>query len=324
MVKARQRREADPRGEASRQRLTGTARWLADKPAEWPRWILGAVLAVIIIAVLVARQVLAPLSGDGTSPRSMATLEAPDFHSLLVDPSNPDHILFGAHSGIQESRNGGFNWEAGTLRNADAMSMAASPVDPETLFVAGHDVFQVSRDGGQTWQPVAHDLPGTDLHAFAQDPTDPRRLYTLVVGAGVFSSTDGGTKWAPLPTQPPGLSGHGALVTDGVTLYAATAAGIVRSPDGGTTWERAEGQPSGMVLSLTIPSATLRTLYAGTESGVAKSTDGGATWVSLGPNEVPVLALAVAPSDPNRVFIVSDTGAVYRSDDGGASWLAPQ
>jgi len=82
------------------------------------------------------------------------------------------------------------------------MAIAVSPADRATLYVAGHDVFLISRDDGQTWQPVEHDLPGTDLHAFAQDPTDPQRLYALAAGAGIFASIDGGRRWSELPSQP--------------------------------------------------------------------------------------------------------------------------
>lgn len=289
-------------------------------------WVTGIVVAAVVIAGFVAWRVFTAVGGDqvGAGSGPIATLDAPDFHSLLIAPTNPDHVLFGSHAGIQESSDGGLTWQTGLLENADAMSMSVSPADPATLYVAGHDVFLVSQDGGERWEPVEHDLPGTDLHAFAQDPLAPRRLYTLVVGAGVFSSTDGGSSWAPLPAQPPGVAGHGALATDGSVLYAATPAGLVRSADNGRTWEHLAVPPSGIVISLAAPSAAPGTLFAGTESGVAKSTDGGASWIGLGPVDVPVLALAIAPSDQNRVMIVAESGAVYRSDDGGVSWGAPK
>jgi len=263
-------------------------------------------------------------NGNATGVRPVARLAAPDVHSLLVDPSDPDHILFGAHSGIQESHDGGFSWEAGTLRNADAMSMAVSPLDPATLYVAGHNLFLVSRDGGRIWQPVQHDLPGTDLHAFAQDPTDPRHLYALVVGTGIMTSLDGGATWSSLPSQPPGIGGQAALVTDGAALYAATAGGIMISRDQGTTWASLPAQPAGSVVSLAIAASNPTTIFAGTQDGLSRSTDDGARWTTVGPQNTPVLALAVAPSNAKRVVVVSENGAVYRSDDGGASWVEPR
>ncbi len=162
-------------------------------------------IAVVAMLALATWWVSATVNGDdGVAP--IATLDTPDFHSLLVDPTDPDHVLFGSHSGIQESHDGGFTWRDGTLRGADAMQLTASAGAQGTVYATGHDVFQVSRDGGEIWQPQVHNLPGTDIHGFAQDPGDPRRLYASVAGEGLFASGDGGQTWAPLPDQPAGSS----------------------------------------------------------------------------------------------------------------------
>ncbi len=310
-----------PRGAAPVQTGRATSR---KGTSGWLRWGAGLALVAALVSLFATRLLPALGTDEGAGPRPIASLDAPDAHSLLVDPKDPDHLLFGAHSGLQASRDGGFTWETGTLRDADAMSLATSPKEPATLYAVGHDVFQVSRDGGRTWQPVEHDLPSTDLHAFAQDPNDPRRLYALVAGAGLFASSDGGAAWTPLAAQPPGGGMHIALATDGSTLYAATEAGLVLSRDQGAAWQASPAQPDNGVLSLAIPASEPQTIYAGTTSGLAKSSDGGATWTSLGPDDVPAVALAVASTDPNRVVIVDDDGAVYRSDDGGASWVEPR
>jgi photosystem II stability/assembly factor-like uncharacterized protein len=282
---------------------------------------------LLVLIGLVAWRLFSPGTESNASNSTgaiqpIATLTTPDFHSLLVDPLDVEHIFFGSHAGVQESRDGGFTWKEGSLADADAMQLAASPNLPATLYATGHDVFQVSRDGGQTWQPWAHNLPGTDIHGFAQDPTDPDRLYAFVVGAGTFTSADGGTTWTALPTQPPGGGVPHALAASSTALYAATQVGIVASSDQGASWTPLSAQPSGQVLSIAIPVTDPQTFYVGTPNGLEKSTDGGATWTPLGPQGVPVLALAVAPSDPARILLVSDGGAVYRSDDGGLTWRA--
>jgi hypothetical protein len=119
------------------------------------------------------------LMGDETIT-PIAVLDPPDFHSILIVPQDPDHILFGSHTGIQESHDGGVTWEDGALRNVDAMQLTVSLDDPETIYVTGHDVFQVSRDGGQTWRPQVHDLPDTDIHGFTQDLDNSQRLYAYL------------------------------------------------------------------------------------------------------------------------------------------------
>lgn len=291
-----------------------------------PRWIPAIAVATVLLVSLVAWRIL-PAFGDDpveTAVQPIATLNAPDVHSLLIDPVHPDRVLFGSHAGVQESLDGGITWQPGTLRNVDAMSMTINPMEATTLYVTGHDVFLTSIDGGETWGAVAHDLPGTDIHAFAQDPNDPRRLYALVVGSGVLTSADAGKTWTSLPTQPPGVANHGALATDGQMLFATTMNGLTVTRDGGKTWEPTAAQPAGDIISLTISGAASDTLYAGTLDGIARSTDEGTSWVTIGPAGVPVLALAIAPAEPNRVLVVSENGALYRSDDGGTSWTSPQ
>ncbi len=295
----------------------------------WPRWgvELGAFAAVVSVGLL-GWWLLAFLNrgddGNDTGAQPIATLESPDVHSLLIDPNDADHILFGSHAGIQESQDGGFTWNPGSLRNADAMSLAGGGQPLATLYAAGHNVFQISRDGGQTWQSAQHNLPGVDLHAFAQDPNDPLRLYTLVAGMGLFTSGDGGTTWKPLPSLPPGAGMHIPLAGGNAALYTATESGIAVTRDGGTTWESLTAPPSGGVMSLAVSGADSQTIYAATSSGLAKSTDAGSSWLSIGPAGIPALALAVAPSDPNRVLFVAEGGGVYRTNDGGASWSAPR
>lgn len=323
-----QRRSRSQQAEHSHRSRANTGRTGASRPNR----LLGATRLILLVVALAAGLIALQWLGsawwssdaNNAAVRPIASLDAPDVHSLLVDPQDPNHLLFGSHAGIQESHDGGFTWEAGALRGVDAMSLAASSKAPETLYTAGHDVFQVSRDGGRTWQPITHNLPGTDFHGFAQDPSDPNRLYAFVVGAGTFTSADGGTTWQPLPTQPSGGGGHAVLASSGTALYAATEEGLLVSRDQGTTWERLLAQPSGEVIGLAIPASDPQVIYAGTPSGLAKSTDGGVSWTALGPDGVPVLALAVAPTEPQRVLLISDKGAVYRSNDGGTTWTAPR
>lgn len=286
-----------------------------------PAPLIIAGLVVIGLVLWWGVSSLTPTDADSTgSVEPIATVESPDYHSLLVDPQNPEHLLFGSHTGVQESHDGGATWEAGTLRDADAMQLSVSPEAPETIYATGHDVFQVSHDGGQTWQALEHTLPGTDIHGFAQDTSDPEQLFAFVVGAGVYGSTDAGGTWDPLPTQPPGGGMHVALAASGESLYAATEAGLVVSRDDGRTWDTLAGQPSSQVISLAVAASDPQALYAGTPSGLAKSTDGGSNWSDVGPDGVVVLAVAATPGDPDRVFVLSDAGGIYASDDGGQTW----
>lgn len=291
-------------------------------------WRAIVVALVVVGTIALAWRIVASRGGDATGGdgiEPVSTLSSPDVHSLLVDPTNPDHLFFGSHAGIQESQDGGFTWQDGSLNNTDAMSLAASAKDARTIYAAGHDVFTASHDGGLTWAPVQNNLPSTDIHGFAQDANDPKRLYAYVVGSGIMASADGGTTWQALPSQPLGSMSHVALATNTAGLYATTATGLALSRDQGTTWEPVKAQDNiGAITLATGPDDPL-VLYAGTPNGLLKSVDGGKTWYSIGPSgEIVILAIAVAPSDPNRLVFVTQTGALYRSDYGGESWLSPK
>ncbi len=325
MARARQQRTRGNRKQAFNRAQQARSRTARRSNPRWSAWSVPLIIIAALVAVgLTTWWATSATTGtDETTAGSVepiATLDTPDFHSLLVDPQDPEHLLFGSHSGIRESHDGGVTWEEGTLRNADAMQLSASLKAPQTIYTTGHDVLQVSHDGGQTWQPLEHNLPGTDIHGFAQDQGDPQRLFAFVVGAGVLTSADGGTTWEPLPTQPPGGGMHVALAAAQGSLYAATDAGLVVSRYGGQSWDALESQPAGQIISLAIPASDPQTLYVGTPSGLAKSTDGGASWIHLGPAGVPVLAVATTPADPDRVFVLSNAGGIYRSSDGGETW----
>lgn len=291
-------------------------------------WHLKPVMMVSGVAfiALVAWVALSLWSGNtdrGAAPVPVvAQLKSPDTHSLLIDPSDPDHILFGSHAGIQESEDGGITWHDGTLTGVDAMSMSVSSMDPSTIYVTGHDVFLVSRNGGKSWQPLAHDLPGTDIHAFTQDPLDPARLYAFVVGAGIFTSLDGGSRWTKLPAQP----SDGAplsLSTNGIDLYAGMGTGLMVSHDKGANWGPSPEVVPGVPITVVAPAMNPQLIYVGTQIGLAASSDGGQTWTWVGETNKPVLALAAAPSDSRRVVMISEGGGVSRSDDGGKTWRSP-
>lgn len=310
--------EITNRGQAIRNQAS--RRW----PARWSSWRIPLTVVLLVALGLIAWwgifSVTDTDADNDNSVQPIATLNSPDFHSLLVDPQNPDHMMFGSHAGIQDSYDGGYTWQAGNLRNVDVMQLASSPNAPGLVYATGHDVYQVSRDGGQSWQPQGHNLPGSDIHGFTQDLAHAQHLFAFIVGGGVSTSADGGISWVSTPTQPPGSGAHVVLASGNGGIYATTEVGIAASKDDGQSWTMLHTQPSGQVISLAITASDSQKIYVGTDNGLTKSTDGGASWTNLGPNGVPVLALAVSSTDPDRLFVVSDEGALYRSDDGGVTW----
>lgn len=165
------------------------------------RIVLAAVVAlggVLVAAVLLG-------GGGRQAGGAIAVLRTADFHALAFSPDDPEGAFFGHHNGMMRSTDGGRTWSALVAQpNFDAMGLAVNRGNSRQIFLAGHDVFQISVDGGASWQPVAHDLPGTDIHGFAMSANDPNRLYAFVVRHGLFSSADGGRRWTEASSALPG------------------------------------------------------------------------------------------------------------------------
>ena len=291
-----------------------------------PVLIAGFLLALVAVVAMG----LSLRRGGGAGGGAIATLRTGDFHSLAFSPDNPNVVFFGHHNGLMRSDDGGRTWSALVDRpNFDAMSLAVSRTNGRQLYLAGHDIFQVSIDGAATWQPVAHNLPGTDIHGFAMSPDGPNRLYTLVAGQGVFQSADGGREWQPLGGLPGDVMALAAAGGTPETLYAGSmSAGVLRSSDGGQNWTPATaGLGTHGVYALAVDPANRQTIYAGGDGGLYKSADGGASWSKLPFPGASVVTLAINPTQPSVVLAISvqsQQGLVYRSEDGGQSWGTSQ
>jgi photosystem II stability/assembly factor-like uncharacterized protein len=312
-------RVADKRSKGIRRRSkAGSAR-----RSRYQWWVVGVlgVAAVVGLVLLVT-------SARSSTVGALATLQTGDFHALAFDPSDARIAFFGHHNGVLRTDDGGKTWRPLVERpNFDAMSIGISRADAQRLYLAGHDVLQASLDGGATWQPVPHNLPGTDIHAFAVSPENPDRLYALVVGQGAFRSSDGGRTWQSLGNGLPGdVTGLDSASGTPELLYASSGRmGVMRSSDGGASWSRTSTVPGSRgVLALAVDPIARETIYAGTEEGLSKSTDGGRSWSALSFPARNVMAIAVSPSDPNVVLTIAvenRRGLVFRSEDGGRTWV---
>lgn len=289
-------------------------------PAPWwrTRWGGAIGLAVLAAVGLAAYLALSGGSGsrsDGATP--WTTFGTRDVHSLAFDPSDPQHLYFGHHTGLLESRDGGRTWHTTGLTGADAMNVR--PGGGSALQIAGHNLFLESADEGQTWSRVPNDLPGLDLHAFVTDPAEPARAWAYAVGFGLFESLDRGRHWTQRQSGDwPVLAVTRVAGTP--TLIGLSSRGLGSSTDGGTTW-RTLGLPDGQVASLAA-SPDGMVLFAGTTSGLRRSVDGGHTWQSTAFSGT-ALTVAVSPTDARIVGLVDDATRFFRSEDGGATWPGP-
>jgi photosystem II stability/assembly factor-like uncharacterized protein len=247
-----------------------------------------------------------------------ATLGTRDVHSLAFDPSDAQHLYFGHHNGLLESRDGGRTWQPTALSGADAMNVRTGT--GPALQIAGHNVYMETADGGRTWTDVPNDLPGLDLHAFVVDPTDPSHTWAWAVGFGLFESTDRGRHWEP---RQPGDWPVLAIVksSGSTTLVGVSGAGLEASPDGGLTWQ-ALTAPGGQIASLAAATDG-SVLLAGTTNGLYRSVDAGKSWQPTGFTGL-AITVAIGPNDARVIAVVDDKTRFFRSDDGGVTWPGPR
>lgn len=276
--------------------------------------VLGAAALTVVTLGLAAFLVLRPSSPAGPVP--WATFGSEDVHSLAFVDSDPQHLLFGHHGGLEETRDGGRTWSPLPFRE-DAMSM--SPASDASIVIAGHEVFVASRDGGQTWAPIDGDLPSLDIHGFTRDPGDPARMWAYLATGGLWESADFGAHWTRV-REDNVLYPTAVRAGNATRLFGIDATGVSASDDGGRTWAALAAPPTFPMTGFAA-SADGRVLYAGATDGLFRSTDGGRSWVKTGYTGS---AFAIAASaDGQTVGVVSHETEFFRSTDGGATWPGP-
>ncbi len=135
------------------------------------------------------------------------------------------------------------------------------PQEPSMLYVGTDPAcLWISRDHGETWQPdialLNHPTrsqweseSGTCLHSIIADPTNPRRMWLSIAGAGNLRTDDGGENWCLVnrlvTAQTTGAAiaevgtGSHRLVQHTVqpeTLYLQGREGVFKTRDGGEHW----------------------------------------------------------------------------------------
>jgi photosystem II stability/assembly factor-like uncharacterized protein len=142
---------------------------------------------------------------------------------------------------------------------------------------------------------------GNRIAAVAGVPGDPSVYYSGAASGGVWKSTDGGNRWAPIFDKQP-VAAIGALAvapSEPSTVWAGT----------GEAWVIRDGDVMG--------------------NGIYKSTDAGQTWTNMGlPESGRIGRIIINPSNPDIVFacvLGHVTGpqqerGVFRTTDGGQHW----
>ncbi|MFW6089172.1 MAG: WD40/YVTN/BNR-like repeat-containing protein [Gemmatimonadota bacterium] len=254
---------------------------------------------------------------------------------------------------------------AGPYRGGRSTAVAGHAEHPHTFFqgAVGGGVWSTN-DNGQTWSNICDEFfDVAPVGAVAVAPSDPNVIYVgtgsacirgnVLIGEGVYKSTDGGKTWRFVGLPEAGQIGSIVVhPRDEDLVYLAALGnpfgkneerGVYRSEDGGETWENILfANDSTGAVDLAMNPHNPREIYAGMwraqrkpwtmisggpEGGVYKTTDGGDNWEKLGgglpEGVVGKVGVTVSGGDPDRVWAIIEhepDGGVYRSDDAGESW----
>ena len=290
------------------------------------KWLLTAVLLLILCALPLGAQQWITLGPDGG-----------DVRSLAYDPHNPDRVYLGTSTGqVFTSPDDGRNWarlaQFGTANDSVIDHIAVSPQDG-TLYVATWsvqdkevgDLFR-SRDGGNTWQMLPG-MHGKSIRSFAMAPSDPKILVAGTLD-GIYRSFDAGASWDRIsPEHHAEIKNIESVAIDPQNpsvIYAGTWHLPWKTTDGGQTWHSIKQGviDDSDVFSIIVSHASPSVVYASACSGIYKSEDAAGLFHKI--QGIPSSArrtrvLRQDPVDPNVVY-AGTTEGLWKTVDGGKTF----
>src|SRR6266540_1825128 len=249
-----------------------------------PRWLWALVTGLLIAGIATGAFLLAkdqPQSGgDGPAAATGGLPNTPDYHSLLVAPSNPEHVLLGTHAGLYESSDGGRDWQRAALEGLPSLDLhgfAVDPNDSQTLYaaVAGQGLYR-SRDAGQSFELISGDVGGAVM---ALAVTADGRILAGDMQQGLLISSDAGKSWKPVLRA--GLMGLAINPADPDSVVA-TGPGILLSRDGGRTWDEVLALAEGAGPVAWSPSDLDVGYAVGFDRVLYRTSDRGQSWQPVG------------------------------------------
>src|SRR5436190_11943183 len=211
---------------------------------------------------------------------------------------------------------------------------------------------------GLAWRQIGP-MRGGRLAAVTGVASEPETYYLGAALGGVWKTTDGGNRWAPIFDHASPLGSIGAIAvsaSDPNVLYVGTGEsapredvsfgdGVWKSVDAGKTWTHIGLADTQHIARIVIdprdPNAVLVAalghVYGPNElRGVFRSTNGGASWTKVLYKDASsgAIELVADPDDPKTLFAalwemqrkpwhMSSGGpgsGLYKSTDGGATW----
>jgi hypothetical protein len=259
-----------------------------------------------------------------------------DWHSIVIDPRNPDILYAGTDGGVFVSTDVGNSWvsrNAGLTVTQYYPGISAAPngsvimggsQDNGTHVYTGSMYWNGFLDGDGGYTAINYDNPSIVYGEFPWNP--------IVNGADIIRFD--GTTFSPRNT---GIDGGDRAVfippfvmdpVTSTTLYFGTHR-LYKTTNEGTLWTPISSdltKGSGVITTIAVSKSDPRTIYVGaSDANVSVTRDGGATFTTITtglPNRY-VTGIAVDPSDATHALLTVSgfaTGHVFETTSAGASW----
>ena len=259
-----------------------------------------------------------------------------DWHAIVFDPSDPDHMIAGTDGGVYVSYDGGRSWSAQNNGLAIAQFTSGISVSPNGMQIFGglQDNNVARFSGSSIWDNITNLGDGgytlvNYLNTSIVYVVHPFRNIIGVVSAGVArsaalpllqSENDRANQPRPLALDPidPRIQYFGTYrVLKTVNEWQSSMA-VSGDLTGG----------SGYITTIAVAPSDRNVIYVGTSDGrVTVSRNAGATWggaVTLNGNRF-ITRIAVDPANPGHVLASSATAGATKlteSKDFGANFNA--
>ncbi len=200
------------------------------------------------------------------------TPDGPKLHSIVVDPRDARHLLFGmSGGGVHESRDGGQTWsllleglevvegfDVAVPTFHDPHCIRLCPSNPDRLYQQNHcGIYRLDRPG-TTWVRIGRTMPkrvGDVGFPMVVHPRDDRTCWVFPVDASdvwprtapggkpaVYGTRNGGRTWQRLAEGFPAEQAWWTVKRQAMTADAADPVGLYVGNTGGELWaSRDEG-----------------------------------------------------------------------------------
>jgi photosystem II stability/assembly factor-like uncharacterized protein len=241
--------------------------------------------------------------------------------ALAVSPTDPNHLLLGAESGLFRSRNGGRDWtiEAPSVVIGSVFAAAFGADGRRALISTGLGIFR--GEDGNNWRPLSAPQSATPARAIVS--SGEVGGFYLAGWTDLYRSHDWGVTWSSAADSFPQEPVTALLTLRGrpETLYAIVQGQLWASIDGGRSWaRRGNGISPANADALAEDLRQPGRLWAAAADRLFRSGDGGASWQRVGPPfpEQNTAVHGIAASE-EAIVLTTDRG-LYRSVDGAAGW----